>query len=116
MNLNPTVIAALKPLGYPIRHLTWRSIDGAKPDTYFVFFFYSDAEGDWASGKAIREDVVGQVSLFSKGNYKTLADNAVAALKSAGFYASQGQEFYEEETGYYHQIIDIAWYEDLYSR
>ena len=118
MNINPQIIAALAPLGLAVRQSTYLLAEGEreKPDQYFIFFTYSDQFGDWASGKAIREDIIGQVSLFSKLDWKELAEQAVALLRDAGFYAALGQEFYEEETGYYHQIIDIEWHEALYGR
>lgn len=118
MNINPKIITALAPLGLPVRQSVYILADGEseKPEQYFVFFTYSDQLGNWASGTAVREDIIGQISLFSKLDWKETVEQAVILLRDAGFAVSLGQEFYEEDTGYYHQVIDIAWHENLYGR
>ena len=44
------------------------------------------------------------------------ADDETNSYYLSSADGSMTLEFYEEDTGYYHQVIDIAWYENLYGR
>lgn len=117
MNINPVIIAALEPLGLPVRQSVFVPAPpyNEPPEQYFVFQTYRDALSDFASSCSIREDLRGQAVLYSKGDYKALAEQAVAALRNAGFKAQLSVESYEKETGYFSQIIEWQWYERLWS-
>lgn len=116
MNINPILKTALEPLGLPVRQSVYipGPPDSPMPTRYIVFFTYYDGLSDFASKDAIREDLSGQVSIYSKNDYKELSEQALSLLRGAGFKAQFGRENYENDTGYYHQAIEWQWYENLY--
>lgn len=116
MNINPKIISALSSLNLPVRASVYipDPPHSKMPDQYFVFHTYRDALSDFASSNAIREDLSGQVALYSKGDYKSLAEQAASCLRAAGFKVQLSVEFYEQETGYFSQIIEWQYHERLW--
>ena len=116
MNINPTLITALAPLGLPVRQTVYipDPPEAPMPAQYIVFITYYNALADFSSGTAIREDLSGQLSVFSRSDYKDLVEQAVTLMRTAGFRVQLGRENYEKETGYHQQIIEWQWFEVLY--
>lgn len=84
------------------------------PDTYLVIVPMTeeyDCYADNLPGIDIQE---ARLSLFSKGNYKTIKNRLLKAFLDAGLTITGRQYIgYETETGYYHFNIDVAQFYEL---
>lgn len=74
-------------------------------DTYIEYRIIGDYERNFAGNKNMTEVYLVQVDVFSKGSYKTIANNIRSVLKNKGYSYIDGIELYEEDTGFYHKAL-----------
>lgn len=104
MNINPKIINALSPLNIGVYPLFAPS----KSDSYIVFYTYNEKTIVFGDDEPIYETTSGSVDIYTKKSYKQLLKETKQLLKSNGFNVSQGAEMYEQETGYYHVVLEIS--------
>ena len=80
---------------------------------YVLFNLTHHGHSDWASGKAIQDEWIYAVHLFSRGNFKALAKLLLKLLREAGWTVTEGPELYEEDTQYHHLVFDARCWEDI---
>lgn len=103
MNINPLVISALSPLNVPIAPIRYQGSE----TTYITFYTYNEQPALISDDIPEFDVTSGTVDIFSQSDYKTLLKDAKKRLRNAGFSVSQGPEMYEDDTKYYHVIINI---------
>jgi hypothetical protein len=97
----------LEGLGHPVARLFY----GGEADTYITFQIVSCRGVDAADDVNTREETIYQVNIYSKVDYTSLLENAMVALRAAGFRGiTVGSETYEQDTEYYHVPIQIKYY------
>lgn len=105
MNINPKIISALDDIGCPVSPIKH---DGNE-NTFIVFYTYLENPELFADDEEIAEVTYGTVTIYSKGNFKSLAKEVKTRLKQAGFVVrSSGPEMYDNDTGYYSYPIEIC--------
>lgn len=105
MNINPKIISALDDIGCPVSPIKH---DGNE-NTFIVFYTYLENPELFADDEEIAEVTYGTVTIYSKGNFKSLAKEVKTRLKQAGFIVrSSGPEMYDNDTGYYSYPIEIC--------
>ena len=60
---------ALAPLGLPVSHPPYLGTATA----YVTYYLINHGHSNWASGKAIQDETVWSVDLFSRSNYRATA-------------------------------------------
>lgn len=109
--INRQIETALSTLGVPYQRTAYKA--KTKPDTYIVWQYITSLPSNYADDDNITTDHTLRVHIYAKRNYSTLLDNAIQALKNAGFtIASIDSEIYEEETNYFHRPITINFMEE----
>lgn len=104
MNINPLIESALSEIGCPVDTIEH---DGTE-DVYIVYYTYSENDELYADDAPIVEGTYGTVTIFSKGDFKTLANDVKSKLRQAGFtILPGGPEGFEDGTGYYTWPIEI---------
>lgn len=93
----------LAPLGIPVTHPPYT---GAGTQ-YVLYTLIHNGYSNWASGQAIEEETVFSVDLFTRDNYKELAESIKSLLRSAGYVVSEGPETYEVDRQFYHVNFDV---------
>lgn len=102
------MISALKSVCPNVERLRFTG----KANTFITFQIVASREVDHADDNNNGTEYFYRFDIYSKGNYLTLAKNAIAALKAVEFYdASIDPEIYEDDTGYYHLPIEIKYLE-----
>jgi hypothetical protein len=107
MNLNSTVINALKPLGITVRFQELFKEDGA-PDTYITFFEYNQTGSLYADDEEQATAHSIQVDIWSKGNYTELVEQVKAKLNELDFKRTSEIDLYEKDTKIYHKAIRFS--------
>lgn len=101
------VNTTLEELGYPVARLFY----GGEADTFITFQIVSCRGVDAADDANTREETIYRVNIYSKGDYTSLLESTMAALKAAGFRGiTVDSETYEKDTEYYHVPIQIKYY------
>ena len=87
---------------------------GTATDTYIVFVPLSDnfeLHADNAPNAEVQEL---RISIFTKDNYRKLANQIVKKLLNAEFTITDRRYIgYETETGYHHYAVDVAKYYEM---
>ena len=97
----------LEGLGYPVARLFY----SGEADTFITFQIVSCRGVDAADDANTREETIYRVNIYSKGDYTSLLEGSMAALKAAGFRGiTVDSETYEKDTEYYHVPIQIKYY------
>ena len=102
--MNKQIIDALKNLGVPV---SFQKYEG-NLTTYITFSKYLESIESYADNKETSIGNYIQVNVFSKGDYTTLVNSVLDALKTAEFRRTYVTEMYESDTKLYHKIIRIT--------
>ena len=102
--MNKQIIDALKNLSVPVSFQTY----SGTATTYITFSKYLENVESYADNKETSISNYIQVNVFSKGDYTTLVDSALDALKTVGFRRTYVTELYENDTKLYHKVIRIT--------
>lgn len=82
---------------------------GIPPNTYIVLTPLVDTLGGYADNKPRYEVQEARLSLFDKGNYISLKKRLIRTLLDADFSITDSRYIgREDDTGYFHYVIDVA--------
>ena len=82
---------------------------GTAPDTYVVLTPVSDRYDVFADNRPGQDVEEVRISLYTKGNYRSLKGRIEHALLDAGLTITDRTYVgREDDTGYYHYAIDVA--------
>lgn len=96
----------LDSFNYPITTGVYK---GTATDTYIVLIPLSDNFELHADNTPNAEVQELRISIFTKGNYRKLANQIVKKLLKAEFTITDRRYIgYETETGYFHYAVEIA--------
>jgi len=107
--MNKQIIDALKDLGVSV---TFQTYDGTET-TYITFFNYLENGSSYADNKETSTGNYIQIDVWSMGDYTTLVDGVLEALKQAEFQRTYVTEMYEKDTGIYHKVIRVSKFEEV---
>jgi len=107
--MNKQIIDALKNLGVSV---TFQTYSGSET-TYITFFNYLENGEGYADNKETSTGHYIQVDIWSKGDYTTLVESALEALKQAEFQRTYVTEMYEKDTEIYHKVIRVSKFEEV---
>ena len=111
MSILAELTALLDALGIPAETSTFKA---QAPDTYVVITPLSDTFDTYADNRPLREIQEARISLFSKQNYRSLANRIVRALLDADITITDRRYLgYEEESEYHHYAVDAAKHYEL---
>jgi len=102
--MNKLIIDTLKVLGVPV---TFQTYSGTAT-TYITFFNYLENIESYADNKETSLGSYIQVDIWSKGDYTTLVNSVLEALKQAEFQRTYVTEMYENDTKIFHKVIRIT--------
>ncbi len=103
MNTNPLVMDALKDIGVPIQWM--RYIGNA--EEYITFHDSDNRPCFFGDNQALMDIAYVQVHFFTPNNPKTMAKKIRKQLRQAGFTYLSTTEIFENETNYFHTIIEV---------
>ena len=101
--MNKEILLALANIGVPVAFQAY----GGTETTYITFFNMLENGESYADDKETSLGYYIQVDVWSKGNYSTLVDSVIEALKQAGFSKNNARDLYEIDTKIYHKAIRI---------
>lgn len=101
--MNDQIINALASIGVPVSVQTYFG----KATTYITFFTYLENVESYADNKETSISDYIQVDVWSKGDYTTLVNSVLNALKQAEFRRTYVTEMYENDTKMFHKIIRV---------
>ena len=107
--MNKLIIDTLKVLGVPV---TFQTYSGTAT-TYITFFNYLENIESYADNKETSKGNYIQIDIWSKGDYTTLVDSVLEALKQAEFQRTYVTELYENDTKLYHKVIRVFKFEEV---
>ena len=108
MAADAAIKKALSGLGLPVARLRW---DGGE-DAFITYQILDSYEDDHADDESHAHIWTYRVDIYKRGDYMSLMQSAVKALKAAGFYGiSIGPEMYENDTKYSHLPIEADYME-----
>lgn len=99
----------LASLGIPVCHPPYTGT----ASTFATYTLVNNAYNDWASGKAISEETVFSLELFTKGAYEATASSIKTLLRAEGYVVETGPETYESDTKYRHISFDVRGWDGL---
>ena len=102
--MNKQIIDALKNLSVPVSFQTY----SGSATTYITFSKYLENVESYADNKETSISSYIQVNVFSKGDYTTLVNSVLDALKQAEFRRTYVTEMYESDTKIFHKVIRIT--------
>ncbi len=106
MNILSEAKELLAPLGIPIETGVF---NGTAPDSYIVLVPLSDSFPLNADDQPQTDEQELRISIYSKGNYLQIKNQATARLLSNYFYITDRRyNGYDTDTGYYQYTIDVA--------
>lgn len=105
MNTNPLIISALSSLSIPIEPLVYTG----SATEYIVFNDSDNRATGFADDIDVQEAAWTRVHYFTKikTNIKPKSKLIRKALRNAGFIYLSTTELYEDDTGFYHTIIEV---------
>jgi len=109
MNVNQIVISALNKITTPYPNVCPLS---PLPNEYITFNYADERPALWADGQDLYDETTIQVHYFTKGNPQPNKKAIRKALRECGFAILSTQEFYEDDTGYTHIVVE-AWIEGI---
>lgn len=101
MNLNNLIISTLTPTNVPVSFRVYKGTS----TTHITFFEVVDVPRRHADDELMNTQKTMQIDVWSKGNFNSLVEQVKALMKDAGFLFSSGQDFYEDDTQYYHYAL-----------
>lgn len=105
MSILADVKSLLEPLNYPIATGVYK---GTVVDTYIVLIPLSDNFELYADNAPQAEVQELRISIFTKGNYRTITNKIVKTLLNAEFTITDRRYIgYETETNYFHYVVEI---------
>ena len=107
--MNKQIIDALKNLSVPVSFQTY----SGSATTYITFSKYLENVESHADNKETSISSYIQVNVFSKGDYTTLVNSVLDALKQAEFRRTYVTEMYESDTKIFHKVIRITKNEEV---
>jgi len=106
--MNKLIIDTLKNLGVSVTFQTYSGTDA----TYITFFNYLESIESYADNKETSTGNYIQIDVWSKGDYTSLVNNVLEALKQAEFQRTYVTELYESDTKLYHKVIRVFKFEE----
>ena len=106
--INGIIMTALGSLGVPVAFQKYLGT----ATTYITFFEYL-AQGEAHADNTEKE--TGhyiQIDVWSKGDYTSLVDSTLTALKSAGFSRIKEVDMFDSEAQFYHRAIRVFYLEN----
>lgn len=107
--MNKLIIETLSHLGVPV---SFQSYAGDET-TYITFSNYLENVESYADNKETTIGYYIQVNVWSKGNYSTLVNNVLEALKQAEFRRTYVTEIYEEDTKIFHKVLRVFKFKEV---
>ncbi|AAU23100.2 hypothetical protein EI976_20325 [Bacillus licheniformis] len=103
MSLRSLVMATLKDIGVPVRFITYSGDE----DTYILFYVYTVSDALSMEDEETFANHYVQISIFTKDptKYSELEKEVKSRLKRAGFFRSNEQDLYENETELFHKVL-----------
>ena len=77
-------------------------------DQYITFHLLGDTGTVYAEGTAAETGTRFSVDLWSKTDYTSLLATVKSALQSSDYYVSVLTEYFEDESGYYHVVLEAS--------
>lgn len=109
MNLNNLIISTLAPTDVPVAFRVYKGT----LTTYITFFEVVDVPKRHADDELRNTQKTMQIDVWSKGSFISLAEQVKELMKDAGFLFSSGQDFYEDDTQYYHYALTYNYSVDV---
>ena len=107
--MNNLIIDTLKNIGVPV---TFQTYSGTAT-TYITFFNYLENIESYADDEETSTGNYIQIDIWSKGDYTTLVNSVLEALRQAEFQRTYVTEFYENDTKLYHKVIRVFKFEEV---
>jgi len=104
MNVNPLIISALSSLSIPVV----ANVYTGTASEYITFNYADERPALRADDTDILDETTVQVHYFTRGNPQANKKAIRRLLRAAGFTIQSTQEFYEDDTKFYHIVI-YAW-------
>lgn len=107
MNVNPSIIAALSPLGIPVDpDIYLPPYEGAPPpDEYITFNYVYEDDVLYGDDDPLADETAVQIHYFTKGDPQEKKKAIRKLLRSADFVIQPTEQTYETDTKYNHIII-----------
>lgn len=109
MNVYDLVQSTLSPIGLPV---SLRVYNGSQ-STYITYFEVVGVPALHADDELTNKQVTIQVDVWSKGNFISVVKEVESRMKEAGFRWSSSQDFYEDDTKFYHYALTYNYQVDL---
>lgn len=110
MEADTAIKRALSGLGVPVVRIRW---DGGE-DAFVTYQILDSFEDNHSDDESHANICTYRADIYKRGDYMSLMQSAVKALKAAGFYnISIGPEMYENDTKYYHLPIEADYMEEV---
>lgn len=93
-----TIKQSLETIGLPVSRLKYLGT----AQTYITFFEYSEDVENSSDDEVEIEGHYIQVDLWTKSDFTSYKPLIKLAMKNAGFYFTNGEELYEDDTKIYH--------------
>lgn len=104
---NSLIVNALKSLGVPV---SWQKYSGTET-TYITFFSYNEQGEQFADDLELVTGYYVQVDVWSKSDYKNLADQVRSLMEAVGFSRTTAQDLIEFDTLIFHKAMRFSYFE-----
>jgi len=106
MDLVQYVYDTLSPLGYPV---DWQ-LRPKQPPCLSYHFFNEEPEL-FGNGEELIRSISCQIDIWSKGNYSSIKEEVITAMKAGGFlFAPSPSDTYEEDAKLFHCVLIFNYY------
>lgn len=103
MNVNQIIENALSKLKIPVSPLHY----SGKSKSYITYNNSDSRAVEYADDIDIMDSITTQIHYFTKENPKGIARKIRIALRDAGFTYISTDEFYENDTCFFHTVITV---------
>lgn len=107
--INKVILDTLRNIGVPVSFQTY----SGTATTYITFFEYLQLAENYADNVDRTAGHYIQVDIWSKGDYTTLRNITLAALKAVGFSKTHETEVFENDTLIYHKVLRLFYLEEV---
>ena len=107
--INKLILDTLKNIGAPV---SFQKYSGTAT-TYITFFEYLQKGENYADNVDKTAGHYIQVDIWSKGDYTSLRNSTLAALKAVDFSKTHETEMYENDTQIYHKVLRLFYLEEV---
>lgn len=109
MSLNSLILSTLSPTNVPVDFRVYKGT----ATTYITFFEVIDVPSMYADDELRSTQKTVQIDVWTKGNFIPLVAQVKDLMKNAEFSFSNGRDFYENDTGYYHYALTYKYSVDV---